>query len=95
MRWGTASCPPPAAQSRQRPGARANAAPRHGHGSSRTDGPQFIARDFKTFLRTGGMTRVRTSPSDQQSNGELERYHRTLLSGERGGVTTPGTLTSP
>jgi len=42
------------------------------------NGPQFIARDFKQFLRLCGMTHVRTSPYDPQSNGKLERYHRTI-----------------
>jgi len=44
------------------------------------NGPQFIARDFKTFLRIAGMTHVRTSPYYPQSNGKLERYHRTIKS---------------
>ena len=26
------------------------------------NGPQFIAKDFKTFIRLSGMTHVRTSP---------------------------------
>jgi len=42
------------------------------------NGPQFIARDFKEFIRIAGMTHVRTSPYYPQSNGKLERYHRTL-----------------
>lgn len=42
------------------------------------NGPQFIARDFKEFIRLAGMTHVRTSPYYPQSNGELERYHQTL-----------------
>jgi putative transposase len=42
------------------------------------NGPQFIARDFKSFLRIAGMTHVRTSPYYPQSNGKLERYHRTI-----------------
>jgi len=42
------------------------------------DGPQFIARDFKEFIRISGMTHVRTSPSYPQSNGELERWHKSL-----------------
>ena len=42
------------------------------------NGPQFIARDFKTFIRLCGMTHVRTSPYYPQSNGKLERYHRTI-----------------
>jgi transposase InsO family protein len=44
------------------------------------NGPQFIARDFKEFLRLAGMTHVRTSPYYPQSNGKLERWHRTLKS---------------
>jgi transposase InsO family protein len=42
------------------------------------NGPQFLARDFKEFLRLGGMTHVKTSPYDPQSNGKIERFHRTL-----------------
>ena len=37
------------------------------------NGPQFIARDFKEFIRISGMTHVRTSPYYPQSNGKLER----------------------
>ena len=44
------------------------------------NGPQFIARDFKTFIREVGMSHVRTSPYYPQSNGKLERYHKTLKS---------------
>ena len=42
------------------------------------NGPQFISRDFKEFIRITGMTHVRTSPYYPQSNGKLERYHRTI-----------------
>ena len=42
------------------------------------NGPQFIARDFKEFIRIIGMTHVRTSPYYPQSNGKLERWHKTL-----------------
>lgn len=42
------------------------------------NGPQFIARDFKTFIRLAGMTHVRTSPYYPQSNGKSERWHKTL-----------------
>ena len=42
------------------------------------NGPQFIARDFKEFIRVAGMTHVRTSPYYPQSNGKLERYNRTV-----------------
>lgn len=42
------------------------------------NGPQFIARDFKEFIRVAGMTHVRTSPGYPQSNGKLERWHKSL-----------------
>jgi transposase InsO family protein len=42
------------------------------------NGPQFIARDFKTFIRLSGMTHVRTAPYYPQSNGKIERWHKTL-----------------
>ena len=42
------------------------------------NGPQFIAKDFKEFIRISGYTHIRTSPYYPQSNGKLERYHRTL-----------------
>ena len=44
------------------------------------NGPQFIARDFKEFIRLAGMTHVRTSPYYPQSNGKLERWHGTVKS---------------
>ena len=40
------------------------------------NGPQFIAKDFKEFIRISGMTHVRTSPYYPQSNGKLERWHQ-------------------
>lgn len=42
------------------------------------NGPQFIARDFKAFIRLCGMTHVRTSPFYPQSNGKYERFNRSL-----------------
>ncbi len=42
------------------------------------NGPQFIARDFKELIRISGMTHVRTSPYYPQSNGKLERWHKSL-----------------
>ena len=42
------------------------------------NGPQFIARDFKVFIREAGMTHVRTAPYYPQSNGKIERWHKTL-----------------
>ena len=44
------------------------------------NGPQFIAKDFKEFIRISGMTHVRTSPYYPQSNGKIERWHNSLKS---------------
>jgi len=42
------------------------------------NGPQFIAKDFKEFIRISGMTHVKTSPYYPQSNGKIERWHQSL-----------------
>ena len=42
------------------------------------NGPQFVARDFKAFIRLCGMTHVRTSPFYPQSNGKIESWHKTV-----------------
>lgn len=42
------------------------------------NGPQFIGREFKLFIRVAGMTHVRTSPYYPQSNGKIERWHQTV-----------------
>jgi transposase InsO family protein len=42
------------------------------------NGPQFIAKDFKEFIRISGMSHVRISPYYPQSNGKIERWHKTL-----------------
>ena len=51
------------------------------------NGPQFIAREFKEFVRLCGMTHVRTSPYYPQSNGKIEAYHKAL----KGECIRPGT----
>ena len=51
------------------------------------NGPQFIAKDFKEFIRLCGMTHWRTSPYYPQSNGKLERWHKTM----KGECIRPGT----
>ena len=51
------------------------------------NGPQFIARDFKEFIRISGMTHVRTSPYYPQSNGKIESWHKSL----KGECIRPGT----
>jgi transposase InsO family protein len=42
------------------------------------NGPQFIAKDFKEFIRLWQTSHVFTSPHYPQPNGKLERFHRTL-----------------
>lgn len=42
------------------------------------NGPQFVAKDFKEFIRLSGMTHVRTSPFYPQSNGKIEAMHKSL-----------------
>jgi transposase InsO family protein len=51
------------------------------------NGPQFVAKDFKEFIRVCGMTHWRTSPYYPQSNGKVERWHKTL----KGECIRPGT----
>ena len=59
------------------------------------NGPQFIARDFKEFIRVSGMTHVRTSPSYPQSNAyashctSFEHCGRTEAVGRRSDSFTP------
>ena len=54
------------------------------------NGPQFMARDFKEFVRICGMTHVRTSPFYPQSNGKIERGRRSL----KGECLRPGVPSS-
>ena len=42
------------------------------------NGPQFMAKDFKEYVRLCGMTHVRTSPYYPQSNGKIEAWHKSL-----------------
>jgi putative transposase len=42
------------------------------------NGPPFIARDFKQFIRICGMSHVRTTAFYPQSNGKIERWTGTL-----------------
>lgn len=42
------------------------------------NGSQFTAKDFKEFIRMWQTTHVFCSPHYPQSNGKLERFHRTL-----------------
>lgn len=54
------------------------------------NGPQFIAGDFRRFIDLTGMTHVRTSVNYPQSNGKIERYHRTLDKETLNGITPDG-----
>lgn len=51
------------------------------------NGPQFIAKDFKEFIRISGMTHVRTSLFYPQSPGKIERWRKSL----KGECIRPGT----
>ena len=42
------------------------------------NGPQFVAKSFKEYIRLCGMTHVRTAPNYPQSNGKIERWHKSL-----------------
>lgn len=42
------------------------------------NGPQFISKDFKEYIRVSGMSHVKTSPYYPQSNGKLERWHQSI-----------------
>jgi hypothetical protein len=41
-------------------------------------GPQFIAADFKPYLRRTGMTHLRTAPYDPQFNGKIEQLYKSI-----------------
>jgi len=42
------------------------------------NGSQFLSRDFAEYLKVAGLNHVRTSVNYPQSNGKIERYHRTI-----------------
>ena len=42
------------------------------------NGPQYISKDFKIFIRESGLRHIRTSVNHPQSNGKLERFHKTI-----------------
>lgn len=41
-------------------------------------GPQFLAREWRAFVQSAGMTDVATMAYHPQCNGRDERFHRTL-----------------
>ena len=42
------------------------------------NGGQFIGKEFQNFIGLHGFTHVRTSPNYPQSNGKIERWHKSL-----------------
>jgi len=44
------------------------------------NGPQYISKDFSRFLKFAELQHVRTSVMYPQSNGKIERFHRTIQS---------------
>jgi len=42
------------------------------------NGSQYISKDFAEYLKLVGLQHVRTSIAYPQSNGKIERYHRTI-----------------
>lgn len=42
------------------------------------NGSQYIAKEFGIYIREAGLQHIRTSVNYPQSNGKLERFHRTL-----------------
>lgn len=42
------------------------------------NGPQYISRDFKEFICESGLNHVRISVGYPQSNGKIERFHKTI-----------------
>lgn len=42
------------------------------------NGPQFISKDFAEYLKLLELQHIRTSVAYPQSNGKIERYHRTI-----------------
>ncbi|MGK9370179.1 IS3 family transposase [Melioribacter sp. Ez-97] len=42
------------------------------------NGSQFISRDFAEYVKEVGLQHIRTSIAYPQSNGKIERYHRTV-----------------
>lgn len=42
------------------------------------NGSQYISKDFAEFIKQTGLQHIRTSVAYPQSNGKIERYHRTI-----------------
>jgi putative transposase len=66
------------AGNRGHPGTREGTSPRAKRRIISDNGPHFVAKDFKEFIRVSGMTHVRTSPYYPQSSAKIERWHKSL-----------------
>jgi len=44
------------------------------------NGSQYISKDFRSFLKETGLQHIRTSVRYPQSNGKIERFHRSINS---------------
>jgi len=42
------------------------------------NGSQYISNDFREYLKEAGLQHVKTSRSYPQSNGKIERYHKSM-----------------
>lgn len=42
------------------------------------NGGQFISKDFQEFIKIAELTHIKTSVAYPQSNGKLERFHRSI-----------------
>ena len=42
------------------------------------NGSCYIAKEFKTYLHKHGMDQVRGAPNHPQTQGKIERYHRSM-----------------
>jgi len=42
------------------------------------NGSQYVSKDFALFIKEAGLRHIRTSVAYPQSNGKIERFHRTL-----------------
>lgn len=42
------------------------------------NGSQYTSKDFQLYMKEVGLKHIRTSPSYPQSNGKIERFHRSL-----------------
>lgn len=44
------------------------------------NGSQYTSKDFKSFINESGLSHIKTAIAYPQSNGKIERFHRTIKS---------------